>query len=270
MKNILKCAGWSILYFVIIFIVQFGFMMVGISNGIENEEMLNQFAINNNLLLTIFSNIVAIIIFGIIWNVKINKKQESKEEHVQNTKKNYIFLILIAFLYSLLFLMITYNIYFSGINDTITSMNYFNSKNQFLGFVLYTISILIVAPISEELLCRGIMFGELNKKFSENQAIIISAVVFGVMHLMAGGVVLAIGAIIMGIILGFAYKTTKSLPRTMFVHGVANFADIIMLFLGKISSTNLIVFTIIIAIALLSIILLYYNRNSVIATKESN
>ena len=73
MKNVLKCIGWSILYFVITFVVQFAFMMVGIAIGIENEEMLNQFALNNNLLLTILSNIVSIIIFGIIWNVKRKK-----------------------------------------------------------------------------------------------------------------------------------------------------------------------------------------------------
>lgn len=80
MKNVLKCIGWSILYFVITFVVQFAFMMVGIAIGIENEEMLNQFALNNNLLLTILSNIVSIIIFGIIWNVK-RKKVKKKPRY---------------------------------------------------------------------------------------------------------------------------------------------------------------------------------------------
>ena len=263
MKNILKCVGWSILYFVITFVVQFGFMMVGISNGIENEEMLNQFAINNNLVLTIISNIVSIIIFRIIWSEKRNKAKKIKTNPINNTKKSYVFLILIAFLYSILFLIITYRLSFSGTNDMITSMNYFNSKNQFLGFILYASSILLVAPIAEELLCRGIMISELNKKFSENKSIIISAIIFGIMHLMAGGMILAIGAIIMGIILGMVYNTTKSLRSTMFVHGVANFSDIVLLLICKMNSNYLLVFSILVAILLIGTLLLYYKNRRV-------
>ena len=259
MKNILKCIGWSILYFVITFIVQFGFMMIGIANGIENEEMLNQFALNNNLLLTILSNIVAIIIFGMIWKKK-NKAKESQDTNIKNTKKSFVLLLLIAFLYSMLFLIITYKISFVGTNDMITSMNYFNSKNQFLGFILYVSSILLVAPIAEELLCRGIMISELNKKFSINKSIIISAVVFGIMHLFAGGVILSIGAIIMGIILGIVYNTTKSLRSAILVHSVANFCDILFLFVCKMNSSNLTVFSIIIAIALAGTLLYYYQN----------
>ena len=242
MKNIFKCIGWSILYFVITFVVQFGFMMIGIANGIENEEMLNKFVINNNLLLTIVSNIVAIIIFGIVWNRKKGKLKEIKENDIENTKKRYVFLVLIAFLYSILFLIITYNISFEGTKDMITS------------------SILIVAPIGEELLCRGIMINELNKKFSMNKSIVITAVIFGIMHLIAGGLILAIGAIIMGVILGIVYNTTKSLRSAIVVHSIANFSDIILLFIGKINSNTLIVFSILIAITLMCLLLLYQNN----------
>lgn len=255
MKSILKCIGWSILYFVITFVVQFGFMMVGIANGIENEQMLNQFAINNNLLVTIFSNIITIIIFGIVYNVK--KKKGNQVNHINNTKKSYVILTLIAFLYSMLFLIITYKASFMVTNDMMISMNYFNNKNQFLGFVLYASSILLIAPITEELLCRGIMINELNKKFAKNKSIIISAVVFGFMHLLAGGVILFIGATIMGIILGIVYNVTKSLRSTILVHSVANFSDILFLFICKMNSNNLLAITILITISLVGMILLY-------------
>lgn len=257
MKSILKCIGWSILYFVITFIVQFGFMMVGIANGIENEQMLNQFAINNNLLLTIFSNIITIIIFGIVYNVKRKKAKETQDNHINNIKESYVLLTLIAFLYSMLFLIITYKSSFTGLNDMMISMNYFNNKNQFLGFILYASSILLIAPITEELICRGIMISELNKKFSKNKSIILSAVVFGFMHLLAGGVILSIGATIMGIILGIVYNVTKSLRSTILVHSVANFSDILFLFVCKMKSNNLLAFTILIAISLIGMILLY-------------
>lgn len=261
MKNIFKSIGWSILYFIISFLVQLGFMLVGVSNGLENEEMLNQFAINNNLLLTIFSNIVAILILGSIWNVKRKKSKQSEENSNKEKKKTYVLQVLIAFLYSILFLIITYNIYFEGTNDMIISMNYFNGKNQFLGLLLYASSIMIFAPIAEELLCRGIIVNELNKKFSESKSIIIAAVIFGVMHLMAGGVILAIGAIIMGIILGIVYNTTKSLKSTIFVHSIGNFADIIfLLFNNKINNDSLIVSGIIITIALIYVLKLYYKN----------
>lgn len=257
MKNILKCIGWSILYFSINFIVQFGFIIFSISNGIESEEILNQIAINNNLLLMICSNIIVIMIFFIIWNIKKKKIKKVQDNNVN--KKNYFFLILIAFLYSILFLIITYSLSFKGADDMITSMNYFNSKNHFLGFILYASSLLIFSPIVEELLCRGIMINELNKKFSKKQSIIISSCIFGIMHFMTGGVVLVIGAIIMGIILGYVYNNTKSLCRTIFVHCVANFSDIIFLFIVKLSD-KFTIFSILITISLIFVLLLYFKN----------
>lgn len=171
--------------------------------------------------------------------------------------------MLTTFIYSMIFLIITYKVSFDGTNDMITSMNYFNNKNQFLGFILYATSILLVAPIAEELLCRGIMINELNKKFSINKSIIISAVVFGIMHLMAGGVILSIGAIIMGIILGIIYNITKSLRSTILVHSVANFCDILFLFVCKMNSNKLTVFYILITVTLIGMLVLYYNNRNI-------
>ena len=64
----------------------------------------------------------------------------------------------------------------------------------------------------------------------------------------------------MGIILGIVYNTTQSLRSTMLVHSIANFSDIILLFICKMNSSNLLVYSILMAIALVGTLLLYYNN----------
>ena len=103
----------------------------------------------------------------------------------------------------------------------------------FLGLVLMVINLLVLAPVAEEMLCRGIMISGLKEKFSEKTAIIVSSVIFGAMHIMAGGPVLAIGSVIMGLLFGLTYKKTGSLVAAIVVHAAANLPDFILMVLPE-------------------------------------
>lgn len=88
------------------------------------------------------------------------------------------------------------------------------------GLLMY-LQIIIVAPIFEEILFRGIILnGLLNKyKNSSKKAIIYSAIVFGVVHL---NIPQGVNAFIAGIILGFIYYYTKSMKLSIFAHFINN------------------------------------------------
>ena len=88
------------------------------------------------------------------------------------------------------------------------------------GLLMYFQTI-IVAPIFEELLFRGIILNGLLNKYKNNskKAIIYSAIIFGMVHL---NIPQGINAFIAGIILGFIYYYTKSMKLSIFAHFVNN------------------------------------------------
>ena len=82
----------------------------------------------------------------------------------------------------------------------------------------------IVIPIFEELLCRGLCAGQICIRSGERQAIILSAIWFGIMH---NNIVQFIYALLVGLALGAMYIKTKRLSLCIIAHGLINFIAII-------------------------------------------
>jgi len=81
------------------------------------------------------------------------------------------------------------------------------------------ISVVLFAPILEELFCRGIILRGLLHHTSPAKAILLSALMFGIMHLNPWQ---AIPAFILGLFMGWIYWKTHSLWATIFIHFVNN------------------------------------------------
>ena len=62
------------------------------------------------------------------------------------------------------------------------------------------IAVVIIAPFSEEILFRGLILGELAKCFNMHIAIILQAVLFGVMH---GNIIWAVIAFLSAVLYGY-------------------------------------------------------------------
>ncbi|MCG7378181.1 CPBP family intramembrane metalloprotease [Paenibacillus sp. ACRSA] len=82
-------------------------------------------------------------------------------------------------------------------------------------FVIIAISIII--PFFEELLFRGLFFTTLSSKYGPWWALIISSVVFGMLH---GGVFIATS--IFGLVFGYIFYKTKSLIPGILLHMIWN------------------------------------------------
>ena len=88
----------------------------------------------------------------------------------------------------------------------------------------------IMAPISEEIVFRGIIQkGLINKGMNPATAIIISSVVFGLVH---GNPWQFVGAVLLGCVLGFVYHKTKSLLLPILLHAFNNLCSSILIFYG--------------------------------------
>lgn len=84
---------------------------------------------------------------------------------------------------------------------------------------LVIISNVVLAPISEELLFRGVLYQALRKTMPVGTAIMTSAVMFAFMHL---NLVLFIPFVLMGVVLGLVFEWSGSLVPTILLHAFNN------------------------------------------------
>lgn len=92
----------------------------------------------------------------------------------------------------------------------------------------------IMAPVFEEIVFRGIiMKGLINKGLKPKTAILISAVVFGLVH---GNPWQFVGAVLLGSVLGLVYYKTKSLLLPILLHAFNNLVSAILIFYGNTES----------------------------------
>lgn len=87
------------------------------------------------------------------------------------------------------------------------------------------LSVSVFAPFFEEWLCRGIILRGLLKKVSPGWAIVISSLIFGLIHM---NLWQAIPAFLIGCLLGYVYYKTGSLKLTMLMHCVNNTLSVVI------------------------------------------
>jgi membrane protease YdiL (CAAX protease family) len=83
-----------------------------------------------------------------------------------------------------------------------------------------------VAPIAEEILFRGWLFGGLRRRFRAGWAMILSGAVFGVVH---GSAVRFVGLSVMGVILAALYERRRTLVASMAAHFTINLIAVLSL-----------------------------------------
>jgi membrane protease YdiL (CAAX protease family) len=91
-----------------------------------------------------------------------------------------------------------------------------------LNVIVGAILIVIIAPLSEEVFFRGFMFAGLRRAMPLWGAALISACVWGSLHLTGGNVGVAIQLAVFGVILAYLYEQTGSLYATIFAHALNN------------------------------------------------
>lgn len=174
--------------------------------------------------------------------------------------KTCIFPALSAFLLSFAWAFITYDLSFANSVQMEQSAAFYSSIIPGLGIVMMTLTLLLAQPIMEEVLCRGIMLNKLKNSFPVWAAILISSLIFGLAHLMAGGLVLAAGATLMGIYFGVIFAKTNSLYVAVIAHIFANLPDFIMPYLPQPSSGVRAILACVLAISSIVIMVLFCQK----------
>ncbi len=90
------------------------------------------------------------------------------------------------------------------------------------------LSIVVIAPIFEEYICRGLLLESLRAKRGVVAAWLLSSLFFSLMHLDG---VLSVNALFMGLVLGYIYIVSESLFAPIILHAINNtIAYVLMLF----------------------------------------
>jgi hypothetical protein len=97
-------------------------------------------------------------------------------------------------------------------------------KQEFLTLASQTdvftfILLVIAAPILEELIFRGVILDGLLKRYSPTKSILISSLLFGLVHLNPWKFVTGF---VLGFFIGWVYNNTKSLTTSIIIHASFN------------------------------------------------
>ncbi|GHU63345.1 protease [Clostridia bacterium] len=90
---------------------------------------------------------------------------------------------------------------------------------------LEIISVGIIAPIVEELLCRGLIFRRLRTILNFRFSLILSALIFAIIH---GNMVQGLYAFTLGLILAYFYEKTSNLLYPIIIHIFANICSVLI------------------------------------------
>ncbi len=110
--------------------------------------------------------------------------------------------------------------YMNSIEFLVTS-----EDTPLIDYLFIFIAIAILPPLLEEIVFRGAMIERLGRKYSYKTALIISSVLFGVMHIDI------VGALTFGVILSLIYLKTGSLFIPILIHVINNGLVVIFMFM---------------------------------------
>lgn len=92
------------------------------------------------------------------------------------------------------------------------------------------LTLIVFAPLFEEVICRGVVLGSVRAKYGVMAAWLSSSLFFAVLHLQP---LLVVNALIIGLILGFIYIATGSLWASVVLHAVNNAVAYAMMVSGR-------------------------------------
>lgn len=105
----------------------------------------------------------------------------------------------------------------SAMNSLLNEVNETEASTVY-STIVYTVSAALVAPVAEEFMFRGIILNRLKIKFGVKKAIIISSILFGLIHSDLG----ILSAVVFGICMAVVYLKTRNIFATVSIHCVNN------------------------------------------------
>ncbi|AZV57503.1 type II CAAX endopeptidase family protein [Clostridium sp. AWRP] len=203
--------GAAIIYVIILCLIG-GFTR---AFSINDKSQLEMFMLNTIMALMILA--VTTIIFYKLYIIRSDKDLFLKEVYKKFTIRN-IFYVTVAIVG---FEVISNNLVIFVL-DPFSKILMPKSMLKSIGEIIqmpFIIYVCIVGPAMEEFVFRGVILGGLLKKYSVKKSIIVSTLLFGIVHLNG---IQFINGFLLGVLLGYVYVKTKSIYLCMYSHVLFN------------------------------------------------
>jgi uncharacterized protein len=204
--------AFQILGFIIVLTV-----LIGIPLDLINKSILN---LNDS-----FVNMISYSIPILIASTRYLKRRKiaNQDEYLIKQEK-----ISIPILLSLIAFLLLITIFTEPIDNLLPVPDWFNEiMLKVVSTDIYSfITVVVIAPIFEELILRGVILDGFLKSYNPRKAILLSAFAFGLFHLNPWQFV---PAFIGGLYLGWIYYRTQSIIPCIVIHSVNNLIAFLML-----------------------------------------
>ncbi|MBO5109116.1 MAG: CPBP family intramembrane metalloprotease [Clostridia bacterium] len=266
---IVKAFFYSVAFVAIQFIVQFAFVIVkvtaallsGMSDGDAYDIVLSSLY-DNVCKMTILSSLVTILAVG-IWFLA---RRRSTVNEVRLNPIHPKHLGLAALFGAVLQVVTSVAVEFvpwpQSWIDTLTEMNdYIISES--IG--LQVLAVVILGPITEELVFRGLVHTRLRQAFPPFVAAILSGVAFGIVH---GTMIQFFYASLLGVVLGLVFNRYDSLFPCILIHIFFNGVSLLPYF--ELDAAGLILlYLACVAVTILCAYLIWFKKKDIQNGKES-
>lgn len=242
MKDVMKKIGWflvSMLPVGLYFGIQLGCCMVVmvvfavkkmLTTPVEQEAGsliigATQEYLDNIVLVLILCQLAAVLVFGLwyylVWG---KKKRPENAEKPGAVKLLLIVLMGTAFQFAISGLLSLVEMFIPGALEEYNELMEMAGITEFSALTL--ISTVLLAPLSEELACRGVVYrlaGKISPKFWV--ANVVQALAFGILH---GNLVQGAYAFVLGLVLGLVYRQFQNIWICMLFHGAMNGSSVLI------------------------------------------
>ena len=176
---------------------------------------------NDNLLSTLIADIMFVLVAMLL--IKLSKQSIKARLKINKiTLKTIVTVILIALALNFVFQSTQFLFPESMRGELASEMDTdLSGVKSFIGFI----TVVIIAPLTEEILFRGLILGELAKCFNMHIAIILQAVLFGVMH---GNIIWAVIAFLSAVLYGYFIRKYENIFTPVAGHMSVNLFSFIL------------------------------------------
>lgn len=200
-NSLLKAMGWFLIY-------------------IACQAIIAISITQNAILGSIASNALFLIVLFLIFYIKrVNIKEYLQINGVD--LKKCIFIIILSLVLNVIFQSIQLLFPDNMRQDLITESSVRLTGNIYLAFI----AIVILAPLTEEILFRGLVFGTLKQNMNVYVAALLQAILFGIMHVNIIWVLIAIPT---ALLYAFLMERYKSIVAPLIGHIAVNVLSFIL------------------------------------------
>lgn len=231
MKKVFKTLGFVIglplLYYFISSLVSgfyIGFYFVVNQVGPDSFNVLEVLTPVMYHLSLVSDLIMLLVLFLIYLGAKEKLFKSCRFNRIQGDTIPYIIIFSIGLTMLILFLMGVFSSLLPSIFESYSIVG--NAMLATHNSVLSLIIVIVLIPIFEEIFFRGVIFGFLRDNYKFPIALIVQALVFGILH---GNLVQSVYAFILGLFLGAIFYYTNSLYASILSHITYNLFGILIL-----------------------------------------